>query len=359
MPVLCCLCRLCSEPSDETPDTQGLPGNCRLKRKLSLLQRLLFSFALPGTLQMLIKLLLSAGIVYCAACYALLLYGIIAIIVEEKSPDEKTNIEKVLNQFKEGWKNASLRDKTTTLLCCFIFLPSLFLVMAPLIMPFCVVQCYLGGRRAAAELRKHNDYQFVWTNESDLPEEVRKFFDLRTPELLELGFQLDGLYLMKPKPENYYGALFINESGTTVASLTHMFGNDYFGFSSVLESGRCIDTSPTEAIPDLLRFADNPRFTVVFVTDETISSGYQRHQEKLAELFWATDDRVLAFEPEQICDVLQYEGRLFSQELYQYGDQDSPPPAPVLPQALPLAWEYPLFPEAGTSDEEVSETIEL
>jgi len=234
---------------------------------------------------------------------------------------------------REDWR----KSPVFAVLMITLFLVPLFLVQLPLIMPFCAVQCYLERRRNVAELRKHSDYQFTWTDQNDLPNDIRKFFDLRRPELLELGFQLDGLYLMKPRPENYYGALFINESGTTVASLTHMFGDYYFGFSSILDSGHCIDTSPTEATPGLLRFADNPRFSIVFVPDETIGSGYQRHQEKLAELFWATGDRALVFKPEQICDVLQYEGRVFSEILFEFGDQDEAPPTAVLPVALPLA----------------------
>jgi len=295
-----------------------------------------------GSLQMLINVLLSAGIVYCVACYAITLLSSTFCQEEEDETDEKIH-----QCFRAAWKQSPIYMFLATL---FILVP-LFFVLIPLIIPFCAVLMYLEDRKAAAELRKHSDYQFAWTNQNDLPDETRKFFGLRTPELLELGFQLDGVYLMKPKPQDYYGALFINESGTTVASLTKIFDNFSCSFSSILESGRCIETSPTEATPDLLRFADHPRYATVFVPDETIRSGYQRHQEKLSELYWTTDDRFLVFEPEQICDVLQYEGRVFSEVLFELGDRDEAPPAAVLPPALPLAWKAgPLFAEPGTSE---------
>lgn len=302
-----------------------------------------FSPPCPDICQMLTNLILGAGIAYCIACYGIVLYSIIASAIEEKSPQEKEKRDKAGERLREIWKKTPFRSKLTIPIFLIIFLVPLFLVLIPLILAFCVVQNYLAARKAAAELRKHVDYIFAWTNPEDLPDNAYRFIDLHTPKLLDLGFEFESVYLMKPTPRDYYGALFINKSGTTVADLIHIDGNGFFGFVSVLESGRAIDTSSVEAMPELLQFAENPSFTAVHVPDQTISTGYQRHQEKIAELQQTTGDRVLTFRPEQVCDVMQYEGRLFSQQLHELGKRDMPPPA-VLPQALPFTREYPLFP---------------
>ncbi len=211
--------------------------------------------------------------------------------------------------------------------------------------PWGIIHCFHVLREEFAKKLPHKDYAFVWTTPYDLPSEARKYFEQRMPELEELEFTLDGYYLMKPQYENYYGALLLSKSGTTVASLICLYGECCCSFNSILEGGRMLETTSAEPVGSLASFEENPRYTAQFVTDLTIAASYQRHREKLGKLFWTTGERVLPFTAAQVCDVLQYAGRLFSQQLHQLDQQHGTPPDPVLPAALPIREEGGLFPE--------------
>ncbi len=279
---------------------------------------------------MLTKLLLSALILYCFWCYKIVLFGCgkcPACRGEIRDPEADQQAE----QLRVLCQRMPVR---MLFIKSFVYGP-LLIVTGPFIVPYSAVKLYLEDRQEAAKRRQHIDLTFAWTNPNKLPAHIREFFDLRTPELERLGFEFDGVYWMKPQHGDYYSALFINRSGTTIASLIHIYGDYHCSFSSILESGRCLETAPVEQTPKReSRFLDNPEYTVVFVPGQTTRSSYQQHQDKLAAIGEETSDRPLAFEAGQICDAQQYEDRVHSQQLHQFGDLDTPPPAPVLPEDL-------------------------
>lgn len=272
---------------------------------------------------MLTKLLLSALILYCFWCYKIVLCPCGKCSACKKSANDSR------------WaaiRNARQIAPVYTILVTVLIIAPLFIVAIPFLVPFGAVKIYWEERQNMR--RQHSDLTFAWTNPNNLPAHIQDYFAQCDPELKRLGFERDGVYWMKPQLGDYYGALYINHSGTTVAGLTHLFDSYFCSFSSILESGRSVETAQVEPTKKLSRFVDNPRFTAVFVPGQTLSASYQQHQAKLIELSQTTDDHPLVFEADQICDVLQYEGRLFSHELYQYGDLVEPPPTPILPVAL-------------------------
>ena len=59
----------------------------------------------------------------------------------------------------------------------------------------------------------------------------------------------------------------------------------------------------------------------------------------------------MVFELDQACDVIQYEGRVFSKELFEMGKRDELPPEAVLPPGVPSDVDCPLFPLTAEEQE--------
>lgn len=270
-----------------------------------------------------LNLLWSALLIYCFACYAFIFYWVRSPCAED---DENWLIIQALKKEHpvRGWLGLTV----ASLLC------------SPLIVPYAVVVVFREEREEHRErrrlLRSHREFSFSWLNPAKLPEEPRSYIEEHTGEMLEQGFQDVGTYIMKTKLPEYYGRVFIHGSGTTVTALCYLNGDQFFSYSTLLESDRVLETSPIEPPKGLLCFTDNPRITAYFVTGAAIGEAYRLHLEKVAEICDQTGDRPLAFSPDLACDVLIYEGRVFSEELFALGRLDARPPAPVLPEGRPV-----------------------
>lgn len=275
---------------------------------------------------MTVNLLASSLLIYCFACYGFLFYWI-------KHPCSE-NDEYDL-QYQALLTRYPIQARLAMGLA--------FSLLSPLIVPFAVVVCireYLQGKRKLRNLlRTHKEYVFIWQNPVKLPDGPRNYLDEHTDEFLEEGFREVGTYILKTMIPDYYGRVFISQSGTCVASLCHMDGDRFFSFSTLLTSGRVLETSAIDPPEELINFTNNPRLTAQFVTGETIGGTYRRHLEKTADIFSDTSDRPLAFDADQACDVLVYEGRVFSSELFKLSRLDAPPPEPVLPDGRPTEME--------------------
>lgn len=270
------------------------------------------------------KLLWTALLVYLFACYAFIFYWVRHACEEDQ--------DSLWIYFKELWTQHPVRG--------WLAMAVTFVFASPLIVPYAVFACFRECRQESQAIRQllrvHKPFAFIWLNPAKLPAEPSSYIDEHTGEMLDEGFQDVGTYIMKTMIPDYYGRVFIHNSGTTVSSICWMDGDQFFSYSSILESGRVLETTPTSP-PDSLRcLADNPRITAHFATGETISGAYRRHLEKLAEIYEETGDRPLAFSPDQAGDVLEYEGRVFSREMFALGRHDAPPPDPVVPAGEPV-----------------------
>ena len=269
------------------------------------------------------NLLWSALLIYCFACYAFTFYWI-----------------RTCGQDDEQWLMLRAQIKEYPIRS-WVGMTIAFLLCSPLIVPYAVVVVFREEREESRErrqlLRTHKEFSFIWLNPAKLPEEPRTYIEEHSEEMLDQGFQDVGTFIMKTKLPEYYGRVFLHGSGTTVTALCYLNGDQFFSYSTLLESGRVLETSPIDPPKGLLCFADNPRITANFVTGETISEAYRLHLEKVVDICDETGDRPLAFSPDLACDMLIYEGRVFSEELFALGRLDAPPPAPVLPQGRPVA----------------------
>ena len=278
---------------------------------------------------MAVNLLASSLLIYCFTCYGFFFYWI------RREVDENDELEL---KYQAVLKQKPFQARLATCLA--------FLLLGPLIAPFGVVvgfQEYLRVKRRLRHLlRTHREYAFIWQNPDKLPDGPRSYFDEHNGEFLDDGFQEVGTYIMKTTIPDYYGRLFISRSGTSVAGLCHMNGDRFFSFSTLLESGRVLETSAIDPPKDLICFTKNPRMTAQYATGEMVGGTYRRHLEKTSEIFSETSDRPLAFDADQACDVLVYEDRVFSRELFKLGRHDAPPPEPVLPEGRPTELECPL-----------------
>jgi len=278
-----------------------------------------------------LNLLWSALLIYCFACYAFVFYWI-------RTPCEEKKDELWL-YFQAFWSQHPVRGWLATV--------AVFVFLSPLIVPYAVFVCIRKScqehRKHRQLLRTHKEFAFIWLNPAKLPEGPRSYIEEHTDEMLDEGFQAVGTYIMKTMIPDYYGCVFIHSSGTSVSSLCYLNGDQFFSFSTLLESGRVLETSPIDPPESLICFTDNPRITAQFATGETIGGAYRRHLEKVAEIYDESGDRPLAFGPEQACDVLEYESRVFSGELFELGRLDAPPPKPVLPAGRPVDAERPLL----------------
>lgn len=270
------------------------------------------------------NLLVSSLLIYCFACYGFLFYWIRNPCKEHENDDVELQYRAVLNQNPIQARFA---------------MSLAFLLLSPLIVPFGLVVAvreHLREKRGLQRLlQSHREFAFVWQNPAKLPDGPRQYIEEHSPEFRDNEFEEVGTYILKTMVPDYYGKVWINDSGTCVATLCHMDGDRFFSFTTLFASGRVLETSPIDPPEGLLCFTENPRITAQFATGQSISGAYQRHLELAAEIAAETSDQLLAYDADAACDVLVYEGRVFSEELFQLGRLDVPPPEPELPAGRP------------------------
>jgi hypothetical protein len=208
--------------------------------------------------------------------------------------------------------------------------------IAPVATPYWLVQCHLQARRERAYwtslLRTHREFIFDPIHPVNLPDQTRDYFDSGGEALRGLGFAPLGSYRMKEVPANYFGRCFLSGDGTVVCALIDIFGEQDYGFSTMFEDGRMLETSSSECTEGTQWLLANERYRAVYVTNEPIEAGWRKHQEAVAAAVDREGVRPLAVERDAVLDFIQYEGRLFSQILFERGELDEPPPEPEMPR---------------------------
>jgi hypothetical protein len=221
------------------------------------------------------------------------------------------------------------------LVISFLFL----VIIAPVLTPWMVIGCYLSYRREVALMawlkRNHRENVYEEIHPVKLPRIARQYFEQLAPEMLELSFREMGRYLLKPDPAPSYGFCFESADGRTVGVLGQMFDATYFSFSTLLANGLSLETSSVEETPELARVNESKTFRVVFSPGTSIADAYVRHVEEIAALEVEFGAHALVLGPDQFRDVLTYEGRVFSQLMFEMGKHDAPPPTPLLPSPFP------------------------
>lgn len=288
---------------------------------------------------MLIKLLLSGLILYYFVCFAFVAHCFTTPGCDKKNGDGETQ-----QQWDLARQAYPIYTRVIIAMCC--------VILSPFVVPYGLGIGWQLRKKWVTLMRTHHDYALVWTSPEKLPQEAREYIEQHTIEMIELGFSEVGIYLMKPEPPNYYGRLFISSSGVSFASLCDMDGSSFFSFNTIFESERFLETSPIDPPSFLRSFANNPRYTGQFLPGHTISSTFRRHQEKIVAVYSETSDRPLILASEQVCDALQYAGRLYGEELLALGRYGERPPEPILPEGRPYEMDHPLFPDTMSESTE-------
>jgi hypothetical protein len=221
----------------------------------------------------------------------------------------------------------------------------LFLFVALLILPFVLPVCAMVGWRDAMReqrvfrwlLRNHREFVFDRLEPCDLPEETLEYFQKHTPELVELGFQLLGDYLLKGEPTRFHGRCFVSKDGVTFATLCEIFGQTEFSMVSLFDDYGSVETTSATATDTLERVNQRDKMRAVFVPGATISEGYEHHRTALAEFEQDKGALALAFSPDQLRDVHTFQGRAYSRELFEIGERDDAPSVPELPRGVPTS----------------------
>jgi hypothetical protein len=221
-------------------------------------------------------------------------------------------------------------------------------LVSPVLLPYCLVAGYVQCRRQAKAYlklkRSHRDNVYERMHPVNLPKIARRYFEEHAPDLLDLGFHEIGRYQLKPQPIPSYGFCFQSLDGRAVGVLGNMFTQTYACFTTLFANGMVLETTTVEPSPRLERVNTSSSYRVAFSPGTTIAEAFLRHEDKVATIEAEFDTRTLAFEPDQFRDVLTYEGRVFSQFLYEQGERDAPPPPAILP--------YPIRPELARGPNE-------
>jgi hypothetical protein len=211
--------------------------------------------------------------------------------------------------------------------------------LAPVLFPVCVIRCVRDGLAERAEmkalLRSHRENVYKPLRLGQLPDIARLYFEESTPELLGLGFTEVGTFLLKPEPAKSYGRCFQSPDGLALGVLGQMLSSTYYSFSTLFSNGLVLETASVEASRDLLEINTSKSYRAVFSPNATLAETYARHLQEIDVLQNSIPAYALAFRPDQFDEILTYEGRVYSRELFAMGKKDAPLANPVLPEPLP------------------------
>jgi hypothetical protein len=210
----------------------------------------------------------------------------------------------------------------------------------PLVIGYCLLQCYREARAWRKFSRTHRDHVFERMHPVNLPKSARDYITEQMRALESLGFADLGTYLLKPEPLVIHGRCFQSCEGTVVAVLMHMSEENNFSLTTVFENGHVLETSSIESSSELERVNQSGRFHAVFAGDIPFEEALDRHLETVAELEQRHETVRLAFTPTQFQEVMHYENRLFGEWLYETGRLDAPPPPTIRPNGTAETADY-------------------
>jgi hypothetical protein len=208
-------------------------------------------------------------------------------------------------------------------------------LLAPLFMPlgvgflgYCVVGAYREQQSLERSARTFRAYEFVEVNKLHLDDWVREHFELHTPPLVRLGYDLIGDYRLKPEPIEVYDRFFLSGGGETLASICALLDTSAVCLISVLENGTSVNTCASEdPHPDDLCKPQDQVWTT-FLPDASIEDLHYQHQQVLQERCVGEGTRVLRLRKEQFREVVTYDQRIQCRWRFRNGRMDQDPPAP-------------------------------
>ncbi len=224
----------------------------------------------------------------------------------------------------------------------FVFVIGLLLVF-PITFPYLVYHYAIIWNGCATEIRElnkiqrsHREHVFRTIHPANLPKEVEDHFDEQTPAFMQLGFHLLGNFQLKEDPLGMRGRCFRGLEGVVFGTIVEMDSRFSLSFESIFQDGFTIETA-TEDDSSLHDLDGSGAYLVVLTGREsTVSQTLDAHLDAINHRMCNSGKPLLRFEDEQLCEVYQYEGRLYSQLLFERGKKDAAPPTPEIPPGIPV-----------------------
>src|SRR5262249_47863956 len=123
-------------------------------------------------------------------------------------------------------------------------------LFAAVIMPYLIwyILCArLECQRRLQTLRQVNcsyrPYEFVRVNNLELAAPIREQFEIHSPVLIKLGYELIADFRRTPEPVEVYDRIFFSSDGRTIAAVTALLGSGAMGLISVLQDGTVVHTT--------------------------------------------------------------------------------------------------------------------
>ena len=117
------------------------------------------------------------------------------------------------------------------------------------------------------------------------------------PVLEELGFTVEGTYLLKPEPLPIYAMCLRSANGESIADVSLIGDQCAYSFSSFLENGHVLESAHCESPSDVDKINESGLFTAnmnsIDLEREAIDESFRNHLRRLDELqhaVWLRND---------------------------------------------------------------------
>jgi hypothetical protein len=203
-------------------------------------------------------------------------------------------------------------------------------VLAPLILPAllvivskCLYSAYQDQCMLERELRTYRPYEFATVH--DVDDSVAEEFELHTPPLLELDYDLIGDFRLKAVPYEVHDRFLLSPDGTTLAAICALLDTGSVCLISVLEDGTCVDTSDAEGSNQERAIEPVDKLSVSYLPGASMQELVAQHVKTVQELCERNGTRPIRFSREQFREIVIYDQRIHCRWRYRHGDMDAPP----------------------------------
>jgi len=211
----------------------------------------------------------------------------------------------------------------------------LVVVFTAIIMPYAlwvIVRTRVECKRHLQTLRQvgrsYRPYEFERVNNFLLAKPIREQFELHTPALIKLGYELLADFRMKPEPVEVYDRIFLSSDGAIVAAVTALLGSGAMGLISVLQDGTSVHTTSANNPRPERTLEPADRLSITYLPEASVQNLHDHHVNTLRELSASRSTSVMGFRKDQFREVMVYDQLIFCRWRYRHGGLDQEPPTP-------------------------------
>jgi hypothetical protein len=208
-------------------------------------------------------------------------------------------------------------------------------LFAAVIMPYLVwymIFSQLERQRRLQTLRQvgrsYRPYEFVRVNNLELAAPIREQFELHSPPLIKLGYELIADFRMKPEPVEVYDRIFFSSDGRTIAAVTALLGSGAMGLISVLQDGTVVHTTSARNPRPQRKGVPSDQLCITYLPDAAVQEVHDHHQNTLKMISELRETTAMRFRHDQFREVMAYDQLIFCRWRYRHGDLADEPPSP-------------------------------